>query len=96
MKSKVKFTPTAQKEYLAVLAHLRAESPSAAKKLHQKVKKSLSRLQDFPESGRKIPEFPSLQYREILQTPYRFFYLLQGSTVWIVAVWHSAQLPSPP
>jgi toxin ParE1/3/4 len=28
--------------------------------------------------------------------PYRFFYQVKDDTVWIVAVWHSAQLVEPP
>jgi plasmid stabilization system protein ParE len=93
---KVKFTPAAQREYLAILARLRAENPKAARAFHTKVKKALSRLASFPASGRKIPEFPSLDYRELLLPPYRFFYRVADKDVFIVAVWHSAQLPTPP
>jgi plasmid stabilization system protein ParE len=50
----------------------------------------------FPESGRFLPEFPDLPYREVIITPYRFFYLATKSAVWVVAVWHSAQLPERP
>ena len=53
----------------------------------------LRRLAKFPESGRIIPEFPELPYREVLVPPFRFFYRVKGETAWIVAVWHSAQLP---
>ena len=56
----------------------------------------LRRLVRFPESGRTIPEFPHLAYREVIVRPYRFFYRIEGSIVWIVAVWHSAQLPKDP
>ncbi|NOT07917.1 MAG: type II toxin-antitoxin system RelE/ParE family toxin [Gemmatimonadales bacterium] len=28
--------------------------------------------------------------------PYRFFYRVQKNTVWVVGVWHSAQLPEEP
>jgi plasmid stabilization system protein ParE len=56
----------------------------------------LRRLEDFPESGRTIPEFPELPFREVIISPYRFFYKITGDVVWIVAVWHVAQLPKPP
>jgi plasmid stabilization system protein ParE len=56
----------------------------------------MRRLEDFPESGRIIPEFPELPYREVIMTPYRFFYKINGDVVWIVAVWHGAQLPEQP
>ena len=50
-------------------------------------------LRKFPQSGRALPEFPDLPFREVIVTPYRFFYRVKGKNVWIVAVWHSAQLP---
>ena len=68
----------------------------AAVRFRQRCEATLRRLEDFPESGRKIPEFPELPHRELLVTPYRFFYRISGSTVWIVAVWHDAQIPMTP
>jgi prevent-host-death family protein len=50
----------------------------------------------FPESGRSIPEFPDLPHREVIVRPYRFFYRVSGKTIWVVAVWHGAQLPEGP
>ena len=43
------------------------------------------------DSGRIIPEFPDLPHREVIISPYRFFYRVEKKTVWIVAVWHGAQ-----
>jgi hypothetical protein len=37
-----------------------------------------------------------LPYREVMVSPYRFFYRLKGKVVWVVAVWHGAQLPDAP
>jgi plasmid stabilization system protein ParE len=62
----------------------------------QKAEKALSRLKRFPESGRPIPEFPALPFREVIVNPYRFFYKVKDDSVWIVAVWHGAQLPDEP
>jgi plasmid stabilization system protein ParE len=56
----------------------------------------LARLGDFPDSGRVVPEFPDLQFREVIVDPYRFFYRVRGDTVWVVAAWHGAQLPDAP
>ena len=68
----------------------------AAERFRQLCEQTLRRLEDFPESGRKIPEFPELPHRELLVTPYRFFYRVLENTVWVVAVWHGAQLPRSP
>jgi toxin ParE1/3/4 len=58
--------------------------------------RSLLRLEQFPESGRVLPEFPDLPFREVVVPPYRFFYRVKGKTIWVVGVWHSAQLPEEP
>ena len=90
---KVKFTPSARVQFLEGLEYFRLDSPSAAANFRNKAEGVLRRLEEFPESGRSIPEFPGLPHREVIVPPYRFFYRVAGKTVWIVAVWHSAQLP---
>jgi plasmid stabilization system protein ParE len=93
---KVRFTPTARAQFLSALAYIRRDKPSAAINFRQHSEKVLRRLEDFPESGRIIPEFPELPFREVIISPYRFFYKIKSDVVWIVAVWHSAQLPKQP
>lgn len=93
---KVRFTPSARVHFLSALAYIRPDSPHAAVHFRNRVEQILRRLEDFPESGRIIPEFPELPYREVVVSPYRFFYRVKGEIVWIVAVWHGAQLPGQP
>jgi plasmid stabilization system protein ParE len=93
---KVLFTPTGREQFLAALAYIRRDNPRAARALRVKAEKALIRLATFPESGRSLPEFPELPYREVVVPPYRFFYLATGGRVWVVAVWHTAQLPETP
>ena len=90
---KVRFTASARDQFLAALAYIRRDKPSAAVRFRKRAETSLKRLQRFPASGRVIAEFPELPYREVIVPPYRFFYRVKGDTVWIVAVWHSAQIP---
>ncbi|MCM2284175.1 MAG: type II toxin-antitoxin system RelE/ParE family toxin [Desulfobacula sp.] len=92
----VKFTPSARTQFLSALSFIRKDKPSAAINFRNKAEKILRRLEDFSESGRIIPEFPELTYREVIISPYRFFYKAKGDAVWIVAVWHGAQLPREP
>ncbi|MCP4897783.1 MAG: type II toxin-antitoxin system RelE/ParE family toxin [bacterium] len=93
---KVLFTPTARKQFLGAISYIRRDKSSAALKFREKAEDRLRRLQKFPDSGRHIPEFPDLPFREVIVPPYRFFYRVMGDQVWIVAVWHSAQLPDGP
>lgn len=90
---KVCFTPSARNQFLKALAYIRQDKPSAAVKFRDRAEKILRRLEDLPESGRLIPDFPDLPYREVVISPYRFFYKIKGDIVWIVAVWHGAQIP---
>lgn len=90
---KVRFTPTARDQFLSAVAYIHRDKPSAALKFRKRAETSLRRLEKFPGSGRAVPEFPELPYREVIVPPYRFFYRTKGNTVWIVGVWHSAQLP---
>ena len=93
---KIRFTPSARNQFLSALAYIRKDKPSAAVNFRKKAETILRRLEDFPESGRFIPEFPDRPYREVIVAPYRFFYKCRGDVVWIVAVWHGAQLPEDP
>jgi toxin ParE1/3/4 len=82
---KVRFTPSARAQFLAALAYIHRDNPAAAGAFRLKVEKALSRLQRFPRSGRVLPEFPYLPFREVIVTPYWFFYREKGNTIWIVA-----------
>ncbi|MBI2908859.1 MAG: type II toxin-antitoxin system RelE/ParE family toxin [Chloroflexi bacterium] len=93
---KVRFAPSARTQFLSALSYIRHDNPSAAVRFRQRVEAILRRLEQFPESGRVRPELPELPYREVVISPYRFFYRVKGETVWILAVWHSAQPPEEP
>ena len=93
---RILFTPSARDQFLSGLAHIRRDNPQAARDFRQKAERILRRLEDYPQSGRRLPEFPELPHREVIVPPYRFFYREQGNTVWIVGVWHGAQLPDSP
>jgi toxin ParE1/3/4 len=81
---------------LEALAYIRRDNPLAASKFREKAERLLRRPDEYPESGRLIPEFPDLPHREVVVSPYQFFYRVEKGTVWIVAVWHGAQEATEP
>lgn len=93
---KVRFTNLARVQFLEGLAYIRQDSPESARHFKDKAENILRRLEEFPDSGRVIPEYPELPHREVIVRPYRFLYRVVDSTVWIVAVWHGAQLVDEP
>jgi len=76
---------------LSIEEYERSEHEREILRLLARAKKSLRRLAAHQQSGRRIPEFPQLDQREVVVPPYRFFYRVERATVWIVSVWHGAQ-----
>ena len=74
---KVRFAKTAQISFQSAINFIHQDNPTAASKFYERVEKILRRLEKYPSSGRMIPEFPQLPYREILVLPYRFFYRIE-------------------
>ncbi len=91
-----RFTPSARRQFLSALEYIRADNRTAARRFRKKAETILRRLERFPESGKRIREFPALPFRELVVPPYRFFYRIDRKTIWVVAVWHGAQLPRFP
>lgn len=92
----VQLTPLARAQFLAAVGAIRRHNPTAARRFLQKAGQALKRLARLPNSGAIVAEFPELPYREVYVKPYRFFYRVQAETVWVVAVWHGAQVPDDP
>jgi toxin ParE1/3/4 len=93
---RVRFTPSGRRQFLDAITYILRDDPAAARRFRQRADRVLRRLERFPESGRVLPEFPDLPFREVIVAPYRFFYRLADKTVWVVGVWHGAQISKEP
>lgn len=93
---RLRFTPSGRMQFLTAVAYIAQDDPQAAVKFRNRAEQVLRRLLRYPNSGRLIPEFPELPFREVVVPPYRFFYRREGTNVWVAAVWHGAQLPKEP
>jgi plasmid stabilization system protein ParE len=92
----VRFTASGRAQFLAAIETIRRRSPQAARQFRQRAERALKRLVKFPNSGVRVSELSDLPHREVYVPPYRFFYKVVETTVWVVAVWHGAQIPEPP
>ena len=70
-------------EYIAI------DKPGAASRLVKKVFSTTGRLEQFPESGRKPPEFKKTRYLEIIVNPCRIFYRIESDKIYILYVMRS-------
>ncbi|HAT51534.1 MAG: type II toxin-antitoxin system RelE/ParE family toxin [Nitrospirae bacterium] len=84
---KVRFTPSGLAEHLKALEFLQEENPTAAWRYIEHLDNLLKQLEQFPKSGRPLPEYPDLSYREVIVRPNRYIYHVSGETVWIATVW---------
>ena len=87
--AQVIWTEPALSDLDAIAEYIALDKPSAAVNLVQKVFSSTDRLEQFPESGRKPPEFKKSRYLEIIVNPCRIFYRIEGDKVYILYVMRS-------
>ena len=87
--AQVIWTEPALSDLDAIAEYIALDKPSAAVNLVQKVFSSTDRLEQFPESGRKPPEFKKTRYLEIFVNPCRIFYRIDSDKVYIVYVMRS-------
>jgi len=65
------WTEPALNDLNKIAQYVTSDKPGAAKKLLSSVFKSVKRLKDFPQSGKKPSEFPDTNYREVIVRPCR-------------------------
>ena len=86
------WTARAQADLAAIHAFVEADSPHFANVVVRRLLRSVDRLQDFPESGRAVPEYFDSAIREVVLTPYRVVYrLVDASTVHVLTIHHAAR-----
>ncbi len=91
-----RFTPAARRQLLTAVEFMADRRSSAARAFLDTLEKRLQELEQFPATGRHVPEFPELPFREVRVPPYRIFYRTRESGLWVVGVWHDAQMPGEP
>jgi len=88
----VRWTERAKGDLQGVYDFIARDSSRAADVLADRIVTASERLASFPESGRLVPEFPMLGYREIIVSSYRVLYRIESDMVWIAAVVHGRRL----
>ena len=66
--------------------------PDTGIRLTQALLGRIEQLEQFPLSGRQVPEFDQPSLRELIQPPYRIVYRLVGSAVQVLRIWRSERL----
>jgi toxin ParE1/3/4 len=87
------WSPTARLDLNDLLAYIATDDLRAARQFARGVFKAIERLQQFPESGRVVPEFSDTAIREVIRKPCRIVYRVkpQERVIEIARIWHAAR-----
>lgn len=88
----VSWTARAQADLAAIHAFVEADSPHFATVVVRRLLHAIDRLQDFPQSGRAVPEYSDPALREVILSPYRIVYrIIDEQTAHILTIHHAAR-----
>ena len=89
---KINWSPLAIDRVAEIAEYIAQDSPNSAQKWVKSIFKSVERLEQFPKSGRIVPEIMQDDFREIIYGNYRIIYRLQSENVSILTVRHGRQI----
>jgi toxin ParE1/3/4 len=93
--AKVIWSPSALDDIASVADYIAEDSVEMAALFVRRLVEAVDHLQDFPLSGRTIPEIGNPDCREVIYGAYRIMYRLEEGEVWITGVVHGARDWSP-
>jgi len=76
----------------AIFESILTDNPPVAAKWLRELDRKLARIEEFPESGRVVPEFGIHELREVILGDYRVLYFLGRERQTVVCVIHGARL----
>ena len=85
------WTEPALNDLEAIADYIALDKPDAARRFVHRVFDAVERLAQFPKSGSVPPEIPHLPYRQVVVSPCRIFYRLEGEDILIVFVMRGEQ-----
>lgn len=88
---KVIWAPSALEDVNSIAEYIARDSVDQAALFVVRLFEATDRLQEFPLSGRVIPEIDNQSCREIIYGSYRIMYRLDDHEVWITGVVHGAR-----
>jgi toxin ParE1/3/4 len=92
--ARINWTNQALSDLQAIGDFIARDAPVFAQIFVDKVFETVERLENFPRSGRIVPEINQDRIREIILGSYRVVYLLDEDEVNILTVFHTSRLLS--
>jgi len=93
--AEVRWTPQAADDLDAIAEFISQDSPHYSSLFVLDVLQAVSRLIQFPKSGRIVPDVNDPTIREVILGSYRIIYRLRQDLVDILTVFHGSRLLDP-
>ncbi len=88
----LKWSEEALEDIESIATYIEKDSPVYAKAVVTKFFEKAELLQEFPKTGRVVPEFDNETIREIFVYSYRLIYKIEKNVVLLVAIVHGKRL----
>jgi len=89
---RVVFTAHAVSRLRQILAYIAADSPANAAAVVERIVARAETLDKLSFRGRRVPECPHDNVREVSEPPYRIIYRVTANVVQILTIMHERQL----
>jgi toxin ParE1/3/4 len=90
--SRVRWTPQAADDLQAIRDFFARDSEPYAAVLVRRLVEAVDVLEEFPRSGRRVPEHSDREdLRELVRPPFRIVYRLSAEVLHVVTIFHSAR-----
>ncbi len=89
---KITWSPHSKAQLTGIAEYIALDKPAAAYRWLENVFKEVEKLELFPKSGRRVPEFNQEDIREIIFGNYRIIYKIKEDEIIITSVRHGKQL----
>ncbi len=89
---KLIWSPLAIDRVAEISQYIAQDSLNAAQKWVDSIFQAVERLEQFPKSGRIVPEIRQDDFREIIHGNYRIIYKIEGERISILTVRHGKQI----
>jgi plasmid stabilization system protein ParE len=90
---KVRWTEAAARRIEEIHDFVGKDDPAAARRLAIELVALGDSLRTLPRRGRRVPELPDRELRELILGNYRLVYRVRGSAVEILTVFEAHRLP---
>jgi addiction module RelE/StbE family toxin len=89
---KIEWSESAKKDLKNILHCISQDSPSYAEFFLNGILEKIDYLEEFPQTGRKVPESDDPNDRELIFQNYRIIYILSNEKVIIEMILHGSGL----